>query len=698
MKSLYFFICCLICIPGTHSAFAQDSSTDSFHQSFRLLPQPQQITVFKEPGIAQGVLHAIYLEKGVRLPVLYSSLKTLTTVANPGKGVVTLRIAKLRQLPDAGEGYVLEVRSGQVTITAETQAGLFYGCQTLGQLVEDARDQRIDIPSCLITDYPDIAYRAVHWDLKYHIDSLSYYYQMIDRLAHIKVNALIIEFEDKLKYEKAPLIGASNAMSIQTIAALSEYAHERHIEISPLVQGLGHVPFILKHEQYKSLRDDSTSNWAFCALNPGTYDLQFALYEDAIKATPYGKYLHVGGDEVGEIGKSALAKKSGMKPFELQMYWLKKVTDFAKQHHRIPIFWDDMIFKLSGLYRTTYDPSLSVDASRQLWQENRHQLDENLALFPGNCVFMRWNYGSQDLWGNLEALNWYKSKKLDAMAATAAQTNWMLMPRDHSNWEAIRGFNKITKEKGLDGILCTTWDDGSPHMETFMRGMYFFALSSWNTQVPDVAVVNTIFRHRFYGPAVSDARYEFQDQLENALSFWENMLVDEGDRNKSRRPFELIRLPDRNIPGEWRKKYRDKLTLAHIADEYYRTVQQKIAEVQAKAIRNQYHLSLLQQINEVQHYPIQLMFLLEAFDRQPVMDKTASVRDINAYVTRFNRIRKNFEHVFAQTRVLHNPDDYIIDASVSHANPANSMTTDWMYRFELGMNEKIRSWLTNFDY
>jgi N-acetyl-beta-hexosaminidase len=170
-------------------------------------------------------------------------------------------------------------------------AGLFYGIQTLSQLLEDSQDQQIEIPACRITDYPEIAYRAVHLDLKHHIDAGHYYYSMIDRLASIKINAIIIEFEDKLRYRKAPLVGAPNAISIEEFAALSKYARDRHIEISPLVQGLGHASFILKHDEYKSLRDDPESDWVFDPLNPATYDLQFSLYEDAIVATPYGKYL-----------------------------------------------------------------------------------------------------------------------------------------------------------------------------------------------------------------------------------------------------------------------------------------------------------------------------------------------------------------------------------------------------------------------
>ena len=230
----------------------------------------------------------------------------------------------------------MEISNGQIIISAKLQeTGLFYGCQTLLQLLEDSRDQLIAIPSCRITDFPDVAYRAVQIVLAHHLSSGYYYYQLIDRLANVKVNAIIFQFEDKLRFRKSPLVGASNALSIEEFDAISRYAYERHIEISPLVQGLGHAGYILKHDEYKNLRESPSSDLSFSPLDSGTYRLLFSLYEDAIAATPYGKYLHVGGDEVSDLGMSELSKKSGMNPFELQMYWLDKVCKFAQQHNRI---------------------------------------------------------------------------------------------------------------------------------------------------------------------------------------------------------------------------------------------------------------------------------------------------------------------------------------------------------------------------
>jgi hypothetical protein len=484
-------------------------------------------------------------------------------------------------------------------------------------LLDDARDQLIEIPACRITDYPEIPYRAIHLDLKHHLDAGRYYYDMIDRLSAVKINAIIVEFEDKLRYRKAPLVGSPNAISIEEFAKLSNYASARFIEISPLVQGLGHASFILKHEEYKNLRDDSTSDWVFDPLNPATYDLQFALYEDAIAATPNGKYLHVGGDEVGALGKSELSKKSGMKPIELQMYWLKKVSDFAEAHHRIPIFWDDMVFKLAGLYETTYDSSIKVEQVKERWKKNQAFLDEKLPIFPTNCVYMRWNYDDATLPGNQLALDWYKKNKLHAMAATAAQTMWPMLPRNRSNFQPIKDFCRLTAEKKLDGILCTVWDDCSVHLETIWRGLYDFALFSWNYEDIPVEKAHEAFRHRYYAPALAAASNDFQDLLEDALPFWETALLSEGDRNNYHRDVKLIGTPDANMPGAWNAKYKTKLEQAAKAVKEYEVINTRIRNAQQAARRNGYTLAIMQQVNELQIYPAKVLLLLEEYDKAP---------------------------------------------------------------------------------
>ena len=666
---------------------------DDLPSQFRLLPQPQKIEVLPGSGIRYHDLKSVYLNNIERRPVMNGFLSTLPLTGSDADGTLTLKLVKDLRLPSA-EGYILQIANKKVIIESSSEAGLFYGIQTLQQLIEDSRDQRIEIPALKITDYPEISYRAIHLDLKHHLDAGNYYYRMIDKLAGIKINAIIVEFEDKLRYRKHPVIGAKHAISVEEFAAISKYAHERHIEISPLIQGLGHASFILKHEEYKDVRDDIQSDWVFDPLKPKTYDIQFSLYEDAIAATPFGKYIHVGGDEVGELGKSELSRKSGKSPFDLQMYWLTKVSEFAEKHDRKAIFWDDMVFKLSGLYKTTWDPTINEQDVKALWEKNRHILDESSNLFPKNCIYMRWNYDHPGIPGNLLALDWYNSRGLEVMAATSAQQIWAMMPRHNSNYTAIKEYSRITSEKKLTGILCTIWDDTSPHFETVWRGIYYFGLTSWNYENLQADQAQVIFRHRHYSPEASAPAYEFQDLLEQALPFWETALISKGDRENYHKNFSLIDLPDTKQSGEWSKKHSTKLEGARNALVKYGVIQERLTKTNAIARRNAYTLSVFNQINELSVYPAKALLLLEKYDKAPMNMKKQLAQEIATYIDGFENLRTKFEAVFSETRMLNNPEGYQLDSNL-HEHLANGTNnTDWMFMYEIPFNTKVREWLT----
>lgn len=150
-------------------------------QIFQILPQPQSIELRKGQALQFGDLKFVVADSDGSMPVLGRIVDGLPRAKCQGKGVY-LKLSALN-VPDSPEGYVLEINSKGVTITARTKAGLFYGCQTLEQLLEDSRDFGKEIPTMKITDYPAIAFRAIHLDTKHHLDRMDCYYRMVDYLA-----------------------------------------------------------------------------------------------------------------------------------------------------------------------------------------------------------------------------------------------------------------------------------------------------------------------------------------------------------------------------------------------------------------------------------------------------------------------------------------------------------------------------------
>jgi hexosaminidase len=656
---------------------------------FKVLPQPQQIEIVGNSSLEYDDIQHYHSIDGSELPWFGALLQHIEPVEKPGKAEIIFRIDVELDLP--AEGYTLDISKKQVSITGKDKAGLLYAFMTLNQLLEDAREQDVSLPVCSIKDYPLLSYRAIHLDMKHHLEKTEYYFQMLDKLASYKMNAIIVELEDKIAYERRAGIGSEDALSIDEWKELSEYAMERNIEISPLVQGLGHASFILKHDQYKGLRDDPKSDWAFNPLDPGTYELQFDLYLDAMEATPYGRYLHVGGDEVHTTGRG-----SGKTELELQLTWLNKVCDFAAEHGRTPIFWDDMPIKYAGVYRTMFNPDISKEEVNEAWDKNEGKLLGFLDQFPKNCIYMRWNYFYPQAEGNLKAMDWFLEHGMQVMGATAGQTRWVLMPQLESNMDNIRSFALTSIDKGLDRILLTLWDDDSPHFELYWRGILFFSEYTWTGEKRSREELKSAYRHREFTYAVTDPAYAFIDDLEQPVIFWKNGLLNGNLRNylaRSEDPVNesVIDFPNLNNKGEWSMKHSDRLEKAEALMEDYESIAARINKMKSLASRNMYTLEVYEQVNELAVFAPKALLSLKALDAsQNEQEEIEALEKLNNLVGEFSALRNKFEQVYGETRILTKPANYILDQD-HHVHLGNqSISFDWQFYAEILFLEKVR--------
>lgn len=657
---------------------------------FRLVPQPQMVELSKGKGLRYGELKYVTTCDSAVVPVLGEILDRLPRTKKKGKGVVLVLSEK--DVPASAEGYVLKIGSDGVTITARAGAGLFYGCQTLEQLLEDSRDFNREIPALKITDFPRLAYRAVHFDTKHHLDRMEYYYAEIDKLARYKVNAVIWEIEDKLRYTRRPEVASPNAISKQEMKALCRYAYDRNIDISPLVQGLGHAGFILKH--HWELRENPSSDWEFCPADPRTYEVQFDLYRDALEAMPYGKYLHVGGDEITAIGIDERCKATGKNAFELQMMWLKRVCGFAVENERVPIFWDDMPLKYAGVWGVIQG-NLSEEELEKKW--NPEKLDKAIDLFPKECVYMRWNYGDATKPAHIKLLNWYRDKGLKVMGATAAAAgDSPFLPREESRIGYIRGFSQLVAVNQLEGILATAWDDGSPHTETVWRGFVAQGEYGWNPEGRSVPEFKAAHGQREFGFLPADSSMSFLDELEKAAFFFDGALVTSGRRNPAwgAGNFTLLDLPKKDKPGEWNTKYKSKVEKARQALVSYEKIGKAIERAKGEALRNRYTLEVYEQTNHLLAFPAQLIAALSAYDQETIPHRKEDVlKEVYRVCRYFNDMRKSLEEVYSQTRFMRNPDGYIGDMNHHNHLAGKSDNSDWIFLYELPMVKKTVRWI-----
>lgn len=309
---------------------------------------------------------------------------------------------------------------------------------------------------------------------------------------------------------------------------------------------------------------------------------------------------------------------------------------------------------------------------------------------------MRWHYTYPRLQGNQNAVNWLKSHQLKVMGASAVQEMSPMLPRNQSLFNPIKDFSWVAVKHGLEGMLATAWDDSSPHFETFWRGIYDYALLSWKYSEIQANEAHAIFRHRFYGPALGNESYEFQDSLEFALNFWDTAFVKNSSRITVPEKINIIELPGSELAvDEWRTVYKNRVNLAKKEISRYEETRIIIENNIRLARRNRYTLRLFYRMNELQIYNAKLLVLLDEYAAAPTLDEQQkSALKIKLLVLRFADLRKEYEWVFSETRFLERPPGYITDDNYDTmlAN-ATQTSSDWMYLFELKMNEKIKAWL-----
>ena len=169
-------------------------------ENFALLPSVAQNN-FKSQNskLDSNILKYAFSPSGEELPLRYGITQNFQKLDQAEKAHLEFSIQTMEG--KAPESYRLEIKEDKIIIMAQDHAGLFYAFITLNQLLEDAKDLNIPLPILELEDTPKIAFRPIQIDVKHHLEKKSYYYDLIDELAQLKINGMIVEIEDKLQYK-----------------------------------------------------------------------------------------------------------------------------------------------------------------------------------------------------------------------------------------------------------------------------------------------------------------------------------------------------------------------------------------------------------------------------------------------------------------------------------------------------------------
>ena len=288
---------------------------------------------------------------------------------------------KIPQLPSP-ESYTLSVTSQRIEIRATSGAGLFYGMQTLLQLMQPASTGSYSVPSVEIEDTPRFAYRGLMLDVSRHFSTKEFIKKQIDALAYYKINRLHLHLTDaagwRLEIKKYPLLtdfaawrtdptwkkwwnggrkylrydepGASGGYYTQDdIREILEYARQHYITVIPEIEMPSHSEEVLAAYPQLSCSGEPYKNSDFCVGNEETFTFLENVLTEVMELFP-SEYIHVGGDEAGKSAWKTCPKcQKRMKDEhlanvdELQSYLIHRIEKFLNNHGRRLLGWDEIL-------------------------------------------------------------------------------------------------------------------------------------------------------------------------------------------------------------------------------------------------------------------------------------------------------------------------------------------------------------------
>lgn len=375
-------------------SLALASCNQTFNTQINLIPEPSEMS------ISAGVF----------------KIDSAGLFGNAGSKHVHFAVnPELSELP--AEGYRLRIDGDGVQLDARTEAGLFYGKQTLLQLLTPE-----GLPYVDITDAPRFAYRGLHLDVSRHFFPKEEVMKIMNAMAYYKLNTLHLHLTDaagwRIQIDKYPKLTSEAAYRTESdwrkwwdsstdrkyltegtpgayggyytkedIRDILAYAKEKHINVIPEIEFPGHSEevFIAYPELCCAGKPYTSSD--FCIGNPKSFQFMEDVLTEVMELFP-SEYIHVGGDEASKAAWKkcpkcqALMKREHLKDVnELQSYMIHHADSFLTSKGRKMIGWDEIM-----------EGGLSPQATVMSWRGESAgfqtaRMGQDVVMTPGNYLY-----------------------------------------------------------------------------------------------------------------------------------------------------------------------------------------------------------------------------------------------------------------------------------------------------------------------
>ncbi len=404
VSSLLFSLSCQrqTCVPEAVSVIPKPLVTESGSGCYLVGPKTRILVSTDDPNLLQ---HADYLADIVKKA---TGFRLEVGKWEPGggkqadegkdfmvKNAILLVVDESQdQLGD--EGYDLLVEKKGIRISAKSTAGIFYGIQTILQILptdifndQMISDQQWAVPAVHIIDRPRYSWRGMHLDVSRHFFPLEFVKKYIDLIAMHKMNVFHWHLTDdngwRMEVKKYPLLTEIAAWRVdrehqhwnertppspgeeatyggyftqEEIREVVEYARQRNIRVVPEIEMPGHSSEVFAAYPQLSCRGERLfvrpgSYWPITDIYCAGNDSVFLFLEDVLTEVMDifpSPYIHIGGDEADKTQWERCPKcqkrmrEEGLSDeHELQSYFVKRIERFLNRHGRRLIGWDEIL-------------------------------------------------------------------------------------------------------------------------------------------------------------------------------------------------------------------------------------------------------------------------------------------------------------------------------------------------------------------
>lgn len=266
-------------------------------------------------------------------------------------------------------------------------------------------------------------------------------HQLLDQLALLGYNMLMLYTEDTIKLENYPHMGyMQNAYTQAELRAMDDYAYEYGIEMLPCIECYGHMQKYLRWNEAADIKDTET---VLLAREEKTFTFLDELIR-TVSSCFRSKRIHIGMDEAWNMGRGKFLDKNGyVEPFEIFREFMHRLVDITNHYGLVPMMWSDMYMRISSETEWPYDEKIVIT-------------DELRESVPKEVDLVFWHYGEEPHCDNF-MLDKHNQLQRNVIMATGLWDWCTKLPDNEYSWDATSFSLNACRNNNVKEMMTTRW-------------------------------------------------------------------------------------------------------------------------------------------------------------------------------------------------------------------------------------------------